>query len=59
MTVIAIDHRCTACGGCITTCPEHALQRAPQRPRIDHARCTLCAACIEVCPVDAVREVSR
>lgn len=55
--MIVIDRRCTACGLCLATCPEHALRRAPQRPTVDPARCTDCLACVEICPVDAVHEV--
>jgi len=51
---LVIDDRCTACGACIATCPEHALLPAPKRPLVSDARCTLCLACIEVCPRDAV-----
>lgn len=53
MTVL-IDDRCTACGACLATCPEHALTPAPRRPSVDDARCTDCLACLEVCPVDAI-----
>lgn len=49
-----IDARCTACGMCITTCPEGALTPAPRRPRVDLAACTACLACVEICPVDAI-----
>lgn len=53
MTLV-IDARCTACGLCINTCPERALERAPKRPAVDQDRCTACYACIEICPVDAI-----
>jgi ferredoxin len=53
MTLV-IDARCTACGLCLSTCPERALVKAPKRPRVIDARCTECLACIEVCPVDAI-----
>jgi len=51
-----ISHACTACGLCLATCPEHALVRAPGRPRLMAERCTVCLACVEVCPVDAITE---
>lgn len=54
MTAVLIDTRCTACGLCIATCPEHALARAPKRPLSYDDRCTACLACVEVCPVDAI-----
>ncbi|MHB1444332.1 MAG: precorrin-8X methylmutase [Acidimicrobiales bacterium] len=53
MTVV-ITRRCTACGSCITTCPESALSPAPLAPAVDSDRCTDCLACLEVCPVDAI-----
>ena len=53
-TLLTIDARCTACGLCLSTCPERALTRAPKRPAVDQAACTACYACIEVCPVDAI-----
>lgn len=56
MSAVVIDGRCTACGLCLSTCPEAALVRAPRRPIVRAARCTACLACIEVCPVDAISE---
>jgi len=53
VTVLIAD-RCTACGACLATCPEHALAPAPRKPAVDDARCTDCLACLEVCPVDAI-----
>jgi len=54
--MLSIDARCTACGGCIATCPERALVPAPRRPRLLPGRCTACLACVEVCPVDAIAQ---
>ena len=54
--MIVIDHRCTACGMCLATCPERALVRAPARPIVVDELCTGCLACIEICPRDAVAE---
>ncbi|MDQ1445064.1 MAG: hypothetical protein QOI20_1528 [Acidimicrobiaceae bacterium] len=51
---LVIDSRCTACGLCLSTCPENALHRAPKRPDVVLSRCTACMACLEVCPVDAI-----
>jgi formate hydrogenlyase subunit 6/NADH:ubiquinone oxidoreductase subunit I len=59
MSTLVIDARCTACGLCLATCPERALQAAPRRPVLVVDRCTRCLACIEVCPVDAISEEGR
>ena len=53
-----IDSRCTACGLCLSTCPEGALIRAARRPDVIDDRCTGCLACVEICPVDAIRELT-
>jgi ferredoxin len=51
---VAVDARCTACGACILTCPEHALLPAPRRPEVRDDRCTDCLACVEICPTGAI-----
>lgn len=58
MTIV-IDHRCTACGACVVTCPERALRPAPRRPLLVEDRCTDCLACVEVCPAGAISEEER
>ena len=58
MSTVVIDSRCTACGMCISTCPERALLLAPRRPLVIDDRCTVCLSCIEICPVDAISEVA-
>jgi NAD-dependent dihydropyrimidine dehydrogenase PreA subunit len=56
-TTVHIDHRCTACGACLITCPERALVPGPGRPVVVDERCTSCGACLEVCPAGAITEV--
>ena len=51
---LSISSACTACGGCLRTCPERALRPAPQRPVVIATRCTLCGDCVEICPTDAI-----
>ena len=51
---LSISSACTACGGCLRTCPEHALRAAPARPVVVAARCTSCGECVEICPADAI-----
>lgn len=54
LTPLVIGSACTACGGCLRTCPQHALRPAPQRPVVLAARCTCCGECVEICPTDAI-----
>ena len=56
---LTVARACTACGACLSTCPERALLRAPNRPRAVLERCTGCLACVEICPVDAITVVER
>lgn len=51
---LSISSACTACGGCLRTCPQHALRPAPLRPVLVAARCTSCGECVEICPTDAI-----
>jgi Pyruvate/2-oxoacid:ferredoxin oxidoreductase delta subunit len=56
---VLVTARCTGCGACLLTCPEHALRptgdvAAPLVALVD--RCTGCGECIEICPADAVVE---
>jgi cobalt-precorrin 5A hydrolase/cobalt-precorrin 5A hydrolase/precorrin-3B C17-methyltransferase len=60
--VVTATDDCRGCGGCISTCPEHALVPVgaaggiPILTLVD--RCTGCGECLEVCPVDAFIEVA-
>ena len=48
---------CTACGDCISGCPEHALAFSTEDARVvvvDSAQCTRCGACVELCPPGAI-----
>jgi Pyruvate/2-oxoacid:ferredoxin oxidoreductase delta subunit len=54
---VSVTAACTACGGCLVTCPERALVAAPGRPDVVAERCTGCLACVEICPRDAIEEV--
>jgi pyruvate formate lyase activating enzyme len=51
--------RCTRCGTCIATCPEHALSWNGDAPHVDQARCTLCGECAEVCYAEARQVLGR
>jgi ferredoxin len=54
---VAIDDRCTACGACLSTCPEHALLPAARRPVVVAERCSGCGECVEICPRGAITDV--
>jgi pyruvate formate lyase activating enzyme len=42
--------RCTACGRCVSACPEAAIADTPPWGFLtDEARCAVCGTCIEVC----------
>ncbi|MBR7830864.1 4Fe-4S binding protein [Actinospica sp. MGRD01-02] len=45
---------CQGCGGCLLTCPEHAIRPDGGRLFVLAAKCTGCGQCVEVCPVDAI-----
>ena len=57
---ILVTARCTGCGACLLTCPEHALRPTG---RVDEPLlaltevCTGCGECIEICPADAIEEL--
>lgn len=53
-----VDDRCTACGACLLTCPEHAF--VPTLPLLVRAdRCTDCGECVEICPADAITRLAK
>jgi Pyruvate/2-oxoacid:ferredoxin oxidoreductase delta subunit len=57
---VLVTERCTGCGACLLTCPEHALRPTgrldgPLIALVD--RCTGCGECIEICPADAIEEL--
>ncbi|MGD8237401.1 MAG: DUF362 domain-containing protein [Armatimonadota bacterium] len=45
---------CTACGTCVTACPEAAIRIVEQLAVIDDAKCIRCYCCHEVCPEAAI-----
>jgi ferredoxin len=54
---VLITARCTGCGACLLTCPEHALRPTGEigQPLVALAdRCTDCDECVEICPADAI-----
>jgi Pyruvate/2-oxoacid:ferredoxin oxidoreductase delta subunit len=52
-----IGTACQGCGGCLLTCPEHAIRPAwgtfsPLAVLATH--CTGCGDCAEICPAEAI-----
>ncbi len=40
---------CSACGACIASCNEHALEMIDDRPKMT-GKCTACGVCVHQCP---------
>ena len=58
----AIRQSCTACGECITACPEGILLAGPAgTPALDFntGACTFCGACAEACGEAVFRDTSE
>jgi NAD-dependent dihydropyrimidine dehydrogenase PreA subunit len=53
--VITITAECRGCGGCLLTCPEHAIRPGASEPLVVLSElCTECGECVEICPADAI-----
>jgi ferredoxin len=54
-TLVAEIGACQGCGGCLLTCPEHAIRPGEGGRLLVRADlCTGCGQCQEVCPVDVI-----
>jgi ferredoxin len=50
---------CQGCGGCLLTCPAHAIRPRGGSLLVRADLCTGCGQCQEVCPVDAIEMRER
>lgn len=57
--LLHVEDRCVACGSCVETCPEHALELYAGKLKIDRLRCVADGLCTEACLQDALRVVGR
>jgi ferredoxin len=46
--------KCLACGGCISVCPQDAINWTGYKAFIEEAKCISCAICIRTCPIGAI-----
>lgn len=53
--MVRIDSdKCTGCGVCVGTCPQHAITIDNSLAVINQELCTQCMACAEICPEGAI-----
>lgn len=53
---VTVTDRCVGCGGCLLTCPTHAIRPVGGTLHVVDELCTRCLECLEICPVDAIEE---
>ena len=57
LKIFGITDKCTACGACVSICPQEALSLGPQEyfgfyyPQVDVDRCVGCGICETICHV--------
>ncbi|MEM4481701.1 MAG: 4Fe-4S binding protein [Desulfurococcaceae archaeon] len=49
--------KCTKCWTCYTFCPEGAIDKTPEGPKVNFAFCKGCGVCANECPVKAISMV--
>ena len=54
-----LSERCTACGTCVSQCPNGVHKAGGQGHTLDFSRCTACGACAAACPEGALEIVGH
>ncbi len=47
-------NKCCYCGGCVSTCPQDALELQEVVLVVDKNKCVNCGICAKFCPVGAI-----
>lgn len=50
---------CLACGGCISVCPQDAIDMIASKAVVRAAQCIGCGICIKTCPIGAIHEEAK
>lgn len=59
MTVEADKSKCLRCGGCVSVCPQLALDLQEHGIECDPKKCVSCSICVQFCPVEALSLVRK
>jgi len=51
--------KCIKCFGCVSVCPNQALESTDDGPKWNKDKCTGCGACVNFCPVKALKLVNE
>lgn len=54
MAVKADKEKCLRCGGCVSVCPQMALDLQEHGIVCDSEKCVDCGICVKFCPVEAL-----
>ncbi len=46
--------KCLACGGCISVCPQDAIDMQSSYAYVNKEKCISCGICIKTCPIAAI-----
>ena len=47
---------CLSCSGCVSVCPQDALNMVSLKANINDEKCIKCGICLKTCPVGAIEE---